>query len=122
MKKGCFLKIIIILTILVAAILYVVGNKFDDLILKPGVKVIKSVVNNNLDKELIGVKNTPEKDSLRIIINDFLDNGVQNIHKASDKMVEEIVDSIKYAVTDSVINESELSNIKKMLKKFEEQK
>jgi hypothetical protein len=120
MKKGCFLKIIIALTILVAAILYIVENKFDDLILKPGVNVIKNVVNDNLDQELIRVKNTPEKDSLKVIINDFLDNGVKKIHKVSDKMVEEMVDSIKYAVSDSVINKSELKNIKKMLKRFEE--
>ena len=80
MKKGCFLKIIIILTILIAAILYVVENHFDDFIRKPGEKIIKDLVFKDVNREMEYVKNSPEKDSLKVMINSFIYNKIHKEH------------------------------------------
>ena len=71
MKKGCFIKSIIILTILVAAVLYVVQNKFDDFILKPGKKFLLPVIKNDFNKKIEQINPSPERDSLIVLLNNY---------------------------------------------------
>ena len=112
MKKGCFLKIIIILTILIAAILYVVENHFDDFIRKPGEKIIKDLVFKDVNREMEYVKNSPEKDSLKVMINSFIYNKIHKEHTLNTGKIEDIVDSVKEVLKDSAISPAELENLK----------
>ena len=112
MKKGCFLKIIIILTILIAAILYVVENHFDDFIRKPGEKIIKDLVFKDVNREMEYVKNSPEKDSLKVMINSFIYNKIHKEHSLNTGEIEDIVDSVKEVLKDSAISPAELENLK----------
>jgi uncharacterized protein (DUF2267 family) len=117
MKKGCFLKIIIILTILIAAVLYVVENHFDDFIRKPGEKIIKDLVFKDVNREMEYVKNSPEKDSLKVMINSFIYNKIHKEHKLNTGEIENIVDSVQEVLKDSIISAAELENLKSIFKK-----
>ncbi|HVO76274.1 MAG TPA: hypothetical protein VMT35_19790 [Ignavibacteriaceae bacterium] len=115
MKKGCFIKTVIIFTVLIAAVLFLIQN-FPDIFLKPGEKFIKGLVFKGFTKELEHVKETPEKDSLKVLIDNFVHNrfkSKKNIEINSDEM-EELVDSVKSTFADSLITPGELQNIKKL--------
>ncbi len=112
MKKGCFIKSIIILTILVAAIAYIVRHRFNELILLPGRYFISKGLNENMDY----IKPSPEKDSLKILIRDYV-TGLKHINKTSSKSIEAFADSLRFIVRDSVINKDELNQIKEIIKR-----
>ncbi len=117
MKKGCFLKIIIILTIFIAVVLYIFENHFDDFILKPGENIIKDLVFNDINKKMEFVRNTPEKDSLKVLINRFVYNKLHKEHKLNNEEFEDLIDSVSSALNDSVISINELDNLKSLFKK-----
>ena len=117
MKKGCFLKIIIILTIFIAAILYIVENHFDDFIRKPGEKIIKNLVFKDFNTAMKHVKNSPEKDSLKILINSYISNKMHKEHKINTGEIEDIVDSVEEVLKDSTISPTELKNLKSIFLK-----
>ena len=119
MKKGCFVKAIIVLTILVAAILYIVQNHLDT-ILTPGKKTLKKLALSGVENDLAYVKSGPEKDSLLVLLNDYIDRKFDKIKNLSEKNdenleinIDKFIDSISiYVIKDSLIDEEELSKIK----------
>ncbi len=117
MKKGCFLKIIITLTIFIAAVLYIVENHFDDFIKKPGEKIIKDLVFKDVNREMEFVKNSPEKDSLKVLINNFVYNKIHKEHRLNSGEIEDIIDSVEEVLKDSTISKVELKNLESIFKK-----
>jgi tRNA C32,U32 (ribose-2'-O)-methylase TrmJ len=111
MKKGCFIQIIVVLTIVTAAVLYIVNNKFDEIIFNPS----KSLIVNQITKDLNYVKDTPEKDSLRSLITNYINN-LKSIKSISKEPIEKFVDSLKVALQDSIIDKREYKNLSKILK------
>lgn len=118
MKKGCFVKIIIVLTIVVAGITYIVQNRFEDFIFKPGKKLIAPMFLKNFDEQLKDVKNSPQKDSLKALVADYIE-GAQNLKELSEDSLRVFFKSIDYTIVDSVITNAELDKIKKLLDKKE---
>ncbi len=115
MKKGCFVKLIVILTIVTATVLYIVQNKFNDFIYKPGMRIFKSNVINQINNRIGYVKASPEKDSLESMVKGYFDNidNIKNLKRDSiSPFIRLIVDSCK----DSVITENELKSISQFLK------
>lgn len=110
MKKGCFIKGIIFLTIIVASITYIVQNKFNDFIFTPGKKIILPIFVNDFKKNLNYVKDSPQKDSLNLLIKNYLE-GAKNIKDLSDSSLKPLVREIYNITSDSVISSSELKNI-----------
>ena len=123
-KKGCFLKIIIALTIVVAVILYIVQNHLDDVVINPAKRVISSFVTNEAFKHLTYIKNTSEKDSLKILLSDYLKDKITKTKSLNTEDLDWLVDSIKVVVTDSLITKDDLNKIKELinLKDYEEPK
>ena len=115
MKKGCFIKGIIFLTIIVASITYIVQNKFNDFIFNPGKKIILPLFVNDFKKNLKYVKGSPQKDSLSLMIKNYLD-GAKNIKELSDSSLKPLVREIYNVTADSVISSSELKNIKDFIR------
>ena len=115
MKKGCFIKGIIFLTIIVASITYIVQNKFNDFIFKPGKKIILPIFVNDFKKNLNYVTDSPQKDSLGLMIKDYLDDA-KNIKALSDSSLKPLVREIYNITSDSVISTSELKNFKDFIK------
>jgi len=112
MKKGCFVKSIIILTIVVAVIAYIVRHRFNELILIPGRYFISKGLNENVDY----LKPSPEKDSLKVLIRDYV-TGLKNLNKTSSKTIEAFADSLKFILRDSVISQDELQQVKEIIKR-----
>jgi len=114
LKKGCFLKSIIILTILVAAGLYIVQNHLDDIV-KPGKKIIKDLVMSDIEDDFAYVKSGSEKDSLKNILENYLTEKIENADKISDKDIDWLIDSVKFVVRDSIITREDLNKIKNLI-------
>jgi hypothetical protein len=113
-KKGCFIKLIIILTILVAGALYVVQNKFDDFILKPGKKFLMPVIKSDINKNLQQINPSPERDSLIVLLNNYFVSLKENKNINSEH-IKEIVEAIQSAFKDKKIDKNELSEISKLI-------
>ncbi len=115
MKKGCFLKFIIIFTITLAAILYLVQNKFDELFLEPGKEIILTAIEDSWNTELEYVKDSIEKDSLKSLLH-FYVSGIQSFDYLHDKRTETVINYLEQTFQDSLIDTEELSHINKLIK------
>lgn len=112
MKKGCFVKIIVLLTILTAVVLYLINNKFDNIVFNPG----KKILINQINRDLEFVKDSPQKDSLKLLINNYIME-IKNINSVSGKQINLFADSLKVALKDSIIDEREYKKLSEMLNK-----
>ncbi|MGA7723409.1 MAG: hypothetical protein WCA84_19750 [Ignavibacteriaceae bacterium] len=111
MKKSCFIRAIIIITILTAVVLYLVTHKFDEAIINPGKNLIISQINRNLEY----VKDSPEKDSLQQLIRDYI-LGIKKVDNLSDNSIGEFIDTLKVALKDSIIDKREYKSLYNILK------
>ncbi len=114
MKPGCFLKSIIALTIIVAAIAYIVQHK-SGLFFESGKKIFTEAFLDNWNDNFDYVKDTPEKtelkDSLRLyLVSEKLKDlpGKEEIGR--------IMKMVRAAAADSVISDTELKAISNKLK------
>ena len=114
MKKGCFLKFIVIFTILVAVILYIVQNKFDEFFVKPGKKILLSLLNDKWDEELSYVKENEEKDALKKLINDYLMQ-INSRDDLSDDKTAAIIEQLGITVKDSLVDVTELKKMQEII-------
>jgi len=115
LKKSCFLKFIIIFTIVLASILYLVQNKFDELFLEPGKKLVLSVIEENWNSELGYVNDSPEKDSLKTLLQFYI-TGIESTQFLSDERAEAVINYLEQTFKDSLIDYEELSHINKLIK------
>ncbi|OGU51462.1 MAG: hypothetical protein A2080_11150 [Ignavibacteria bacterium GWC2_36_12] len=124
MKKGCFIKIIIVLTIIIAAILYILQNHLDDVVINPGKKLISDLIVGGIDDELNYIRETPEKDSLRFLLKEYLKDKISKTKEINTGDLNWIIDSIKVIVTDTLITQNNLNRIKELinLKDYERSK
>lgn len=109
MKPGCFIKSVIILTILMAAILYIIQHK-SELFFNPAKKIVSGVLMDNWDEEYKFVKNSPEKDELKNSVKSFIENlKLKNI--PDENKLDKIVQLVDSAAVDSIITNTELKKI-----------
>lgn len=117
MKPGCFLKSIIILTILVAAILYIIQHK-SELFFEPGKKILVNAFLDDWESNFNYVKNTPEKSELKNTLKNFIDSlSIEEI--PDDSEINRIAGMVKSAAADSIISRRELLEISEKLKHIE---
>lgn len=110
MKKSCFIRVIIILTIITAVILYIINNKFNEVILNPSKQLLVSQINRDLNY----VKGSPEKDSLQVLIKDYI-TGIKHVDDLSDNNLRTFIDSLKDALKDSTIDSIEFKSLYSIL-------
>jgi hypothetical protein len=136
MKKGCFLKSIIILTILIAAVLYLVEHNYKDLIVNPGKGILKGIALKEVNKRFDNVKETPEKDSLEQLINNFVESKINKIAIEKDKSKEDgnnvniniddefdtkmdkLMDSLNVYLKDNIVDQTDLQKVIDILKEY----
>ena len=116
MKKGCFIKSIIVITILTAVIVYIVKYKFDDFILKPGKELLSGVIIDEWVKEIDVVKDSPEKDSLKSMVSKLISE-IESKEVLFDDNFKSIMSVVSASVQDSIIEISELNYISEKIKK-----
>jgi len=116
MKKGCFIKIIFFVTILVAVIVYLIKNNYTDLLLDPGKDILLTAIDKNWDEDFEYIKNSPEKDSLRTLLKFYIKE-LKSFGEINDERTENFFDSFNDAIDDSIITVSELSELTYLIKK-----
>ncbi|MHA1989206.1 MAG: hypothetical protein ACW98D_21490 [Promethearchaeota archaeon] len=114
MKKGCFIKLVFFLTILIAVILYLVKNEFENVFLDPGKQLLRSLLDDTWENELKFVADNAEKDSLKSLINYYIDN-LESASQLTEASVENLEDILDSAIDDSLISKNELVQLKKCI-------
>ncbi len=111
MKKGCFVKTIIFLTILTAVILYLAKYKFNEFIFNPGKRLVVGQINREFKK----IKDSPEKESLKVQLDNYI-MGIKSLDSLNNKKLNTFVDSLKIALEDSAISKKEYRSLSHILK------
>jgi hypothetical protein len=116
MKKGCFLNIVIIGTIIIAAAIYIIENKFDEWFLKPGKQFVLKEIVGNWDNELKYVYASPQKDSLKNLLVYYVDN-INSLGEVVDTNEKSFINEFKSVIGDSVISKDEISKLTLLVKR-----
>jgi len=94
----------------------------DELIINPGKRIIKNVAVKDFTKKLENVKQTPEKDSLLTLFNNYFDKKFENIKKVnlkngeySEENIDNFMFSINKFLKDSLVDEKDLLEIKNIM-------
>jgi hypothetical protein len=116
MKPGCFLKSIVILTIIIAVIMYIIQHK-SELFFKPGKKIITGIIMDDWEHQFSFVKNTREKSELKNALETYIDSlKMQDIPDENE--INKIAGMVKAAAADSIISSDELKEISKNIRVF----
>ena len=115
MKKGCFITTIVTLTIIIAGILYVFQNHFDNLVLNPGKKFVAGFIKDDINSKIKFVADSPEKAELINLIERYAADK-EVLEKVKEADINKIISAIEAAAEDSLILKTELENISQLLK------
>jgi len=116
MKKGCYIRSVFVLTIVTGVAVYLVQTKWDSI-----KNLLADVPRKGIAKSLVKFKETPEKDSLKTLLDDFFGKRLVNFHQFSNKMFDPLITSLNNFSSDSLIDGYELNQIKQILKKIEDE-
>ncbi|NWG27741.1 MAG: hypothetical protein HXY48_04315 [Ignavibacteriaceae bacterium] len=121
MKKGCFIKGVVIVTILIAAVVYIIQYKLDDWFFKPAKKIIISEVAENWENEFRYINDSAQKDSLKMLLIYYLEN-VKSMKDVVNLDEEFFIKEFDKIVEDSIITDNEISLLTMQLKKENNEK
>ena len=121
MKKSCFIQSIVIITIFVAAAIYIIQYKLDDWLVKPGKKLILSQVSKNWEKETAYIKESLEKDSLKFLMQYYLEN-IKTMEDVVNLEQDIFLIEFNIAIEDSLITANEISNLTLLMKEEQYEK
>ncbi|MCB9206927.1 MAG: hypothetical protein H6611_06415 [Ignavibacteriales bacterium] len=121
MKKGCFISVIIFLTILLMVIFYTVrfhGNE----ILEAGKDTLVELAISKIHSDINNLESNDYVDSLKIVVDNYFENlDSLDIKKELEK-IEEFSDDIEVIFLDSKIDSAEFDFITNILVKYEQRK
>jgi len=121
MRKSCFLKSVVILTILIGGLVYIIQYKIADWFVKPGKEFIVNEAIKNLDDELIYIPDLANKDSLKSLAEYFFKN-VKSFKEIVNLEKEIFMEEFQRTIADSIITDNEISNLTSILKKVNYEK
>jgi hypothetical protein len=116
MKKGCFIKTVIIGTVLIASVVYIIENKLDDWVISPGKKFVLNKIVQNWDKELKYVYASPQKDSLKNLLNYYVEN-IESLDDVANEDERSFSEELNSVLKDSIITKDELTELTLFVKK-----
>ncbi len=121
MKKGCFIQAVLIITILVAAAIYIIQYKLDDWFIKPTKDMLVNEVVENWDEEVKHINDSVHKDSLKALMILYMEN-VKSMEEIVNLEEEKFLKEIKVVINDSIITEEDISKLTLLLKKEQNEK
>lgn len=101
---------------MLAAGLYVVQNKFEELIFNPGKELILKTFEDGWEENLNFVKESETKDELKSLLERYITKMKSTQNLSSDK-TKEIAKNLESTFKDSIITPAELSNIRELIEK-----
>lgn len=121
MKKGCFLTVIISLTIIVLGIFYLVKFHGEDL-LEMGKEQLVEIAQDQIFANIEELNNNQYSDSLKIIVESYFKK-INTLDIENElKRIEEFSDDIEVILLDSKIDSAEFDFITNILNKYEQRK
>ena len=121
MKKGCFIQAVLIITILVAAAIYIIQYKLDDWFIKPTKDLLVNEVVENWDEKVKHINDSVHKDSLKALMLLYIEN-VKSMEEIVNLEEENFLKEIKVVINDSIITEEDISKLNLLLKKEQNEK
>jgi hypothetical protein len=121
MKRGCFIKIVVLITIIIASLLYIIQHKLDEWFLEPGKNIITKTMEESWETELRYVKANPEKDSLKSLLKFYI-NGIHSVDEIKNKHTEELISILDKTFQDSLIDRNELEEISNLIKRLNDER
>ena len=116
MKKSCFIRSVFILTIITGILVYLIQTKWDTI-----KSMLAGVPRKGIEKTLIIYKDSPEKDSLKLLLDDFFKKRLINLNQFNNNMFDPLVNALKDISSDSLVSRNKLNQIKQILKKIEDE-
>jgi hypothetical protein len=116
MKKSCFIRTVFILTIVTGVIVYLVQTKWNTI-----KEMIAGLPRKGIEKSLVKFKESPEKDSLKDMLEDFFTQDFINLNEYNNKMFDPLKTSLTKFSSDSIIDKQELIQIKQILEKIKDE-
>jgi len=101
---------------MLAASLYIVQNKFEELIFNPGKALILKTFEDGWEENLNFVKESATKDELKSLLEQYITKMKSTKNLSSDK-TKEIIQNLESTIKDSLITPTELSNIRELIEK-----
>jgi len=121
MKKSCFIQAVVVLTILVAAAIYIIQYKLDDWFIKPTKNILLSEAVKDWDKEVKHIHESAEKDSLKALLIYYIDN-IKSMEDVVNLEEENFLKEFNLVIEDSLITSKEISKLTLLLKKEQNEK
>jgi hypothetical protein len=116
MKKGCFIQSVVIVTILIAVVVYIIKYKLDDWLVKPGKELILTELTKNWENETAYIKESVEKDSLKSLMKYYLEN-IKTMEEVVNLEEDIFFSEFELSIEDSLITDNEISNLTLLMKK-----
>ncbi|MBT8378584.1 MAG: hypothetical protein KJN64_05095 [Ignavibacteria bacterium] len=123
MKKNCFLYVVFFGTIIIGSAIYLFENHFSDLFFEEGKKIIVGEIEKEWKKDFSYVQNSSEKDSLRILVKEFvlLFEDLDDIMLESDK-INNLAEDVSSSFEDSIITQDEIKLLSDLFLKVKNEK
>lgn len=116
MKKGCFLTVIIFLTIILIVVFYLVKFYGEDL-LDVGKEKLVEFAQEKIYSDITDLQENEYVDSLKFVVNNYF-NDLENLDVGSElEKIEELTDNFDVILMDSKIDSTEFDFIKNFLVK-----
>jgi len=121
MKKSCFIQAVVVLTILVAAAIYIIQYKLDDWFIKPTKNILLSEAVKDWDKKVKHIHESAQKDSLKALLIYYIDN-IKSMEDVVNLEEENFLKEFNLVIEDSLITSKEISKLTLLLKKEQNEK
>jgi len=121
MKKSCFIQAVVIVTILVAAIIYIIQYKLDDWFIKPAKNILVSEAAENWENEVKHIKDSAQKDSLKALLFYYIEN-IKSTEEVVNLDTEVFLKELNQVTEDSTISDEDISKLTLLLKKEQNEK
>jgi hypothetical protein len=114
LKKGCFLKFIIIFTITLAVTVYLVQNKFEEIFLNPGKELLINALEQGWEDNIDKLKESSAKDSLKTLLENYITK-MKSTEDLSSDQTKEIIKSLEKTFKDNNVDPEELNRVRELI-------
>jgi predicted nucleic-acid-binding protein len=121
MKKGCFIKSVIAITIFVGVVVYIVQYKLEEWLKEPANYLQITQLAENWDTKANFIRNSIQKDSLGVLLSSYFSN-VESMEDVVNWEEDLFLIGLQDAIDDSLITTDEISKLTLLLKKEKNEK
>jgi len=121
MKKGCFIKSVIAITIFVGVVVYIVQYKLEEWLTEPAKYLQITQLAENWDTKTNFIRDSIQKDSLGVLLSSYF-SSVESMEDVVNWEEDLFLIGLQDAIDDSLITTDEISKLTLLLKKEKNEK